>query len=243
MSEALTQHGAGASLSSLGSGAMFDRIAHRYDLLNRVLSLGLDHGWRRRASAALGLTREERGEILDLATGTGDLAIAIATMHPEARVLGTDPSSNMLAIGDKKVQALGGRVRLVPGDAQAIDAEDGRFAGVTIAFGIRNVPDRDRALREMARVTRSGGRVVVLELGEPNVGILGPLARFHVRHVVPRIGAILSGAREYRYLQTSIAAFPSAPDFARKMEAAGLRDVTFMPLTFGACTLYAGVKP
>lgn len=243
MSEALTQHGAGTSLGSLGSGAMFDRIAHRYDLLNRVLSLGLDHGWRRRASAALGLGPDERGEILDLATGTGDLAIAIAKMHPEARVLGTDPSSNMLSIGDKKVQAFGGRVRLVTGDAQAIDAEDGRFAGVTIAFGIRNVPDRDRALREMARVTRAGGRVVVLELGEPNVGILGPLARFHVRHVVPRVGALLSGAREYRYLQTSIAAFPPAPEFARKMEAAGLRDVTFAPLTFGACTLYVGVKP
>jgi demethylmenaquinone methyltransferase/2-methoxy-6-polyprenyl-1,4-benzoquinol methylase len=242
MSDALTPSPS-AGLGPLGTGAMFDRIAHRYDLLNRVLSLGLDHGWRRRASAALGLSPDERGEILDLATGTGDLAIAIARMHPAARVLGTDPSANMLAIGQTKIEALGGRVRLTAGDAQAIEAADGSYAGVTIAFGIRNVPDRDRALREMARVCRSGGRVVVLELGEPNVGVLGPLARFHVRHLVPRIGALLSGAREYRYLQTSIAAFPSAPEFARKMEAAGLASVSFSPLTFGACTLYVGTKP
>jgi demethylmenaquinone methyltransferase/2-methoxy-6-polyprenyl-1,4-benzoquinol methylase len=229
--------------SPLGSGAMFDRIAHRYDLVNRVLSLGLDHGWRRRASRALALGPEETGEILDLATGTGDLAIAIAQMHRSARVLGTDPSPNMLAIGRQKTAPLGERVRLMAGDAQAIDTEDGRFAGVTIAFGIRNVPDRPLALREMARVTRSGGRVVVLELGEPNVGVLGPLARLWVRHAVPRIGALLSGAREYQYLQTSIAAFPPAHDFARIMEAAGLMGVTITPLTFGACTLYAGTKP
>lgn len=241
MSDALTPAG-NTAIGPLGSGAMFDRIAHRYDLLNRVLSLGLDHGWRRRASAALGLSADERGEILDLATGTGDLAITIARMHPAARVLGTDPSPNMLAVGAGKIQPFGERLRLTTGDAQAIDAEDGRFAGVTIAFGIRNVPDRDRALREMARVTRPGGRVVVLELGEPNVGILGPLARLHVRHVVPRIGALLSGAREYRYLQTSIAAFPPPADFARQMEAAGLSDVSFAPLTFGACTLYRGSR-
>ena len=233
----------GSAVGPLGSGAMFDRIAHRYDLLNRVLSFGLDHGWRRRASAALALPPDERGEILDLATGTGDLAITIARMHPAARVLGTDPSTNMLAFGEGKIRAFGERVRLTTGDAQAIDAAEGRFAGVTIAFGIRNVPDRDRALREMVRVTRAGGRVVVLELGEPNVGILGPLARFHVRHVVPRIGALLSGAREYRYLQTSIAAFPSPREFAAKMEAAGLERVSFSPLTFGACTLYVGSRP
>jgi len=229
----------------LGSGQMFDRIADRYDFVNRVLSLGLDLRWRRLATRALALAPDVEGEVLDLATGTGDLALTIATLHPKVSVLGTDPSSNMLAVGQKKVadRHLSERVRLITGDAQAVDAADDRFLGATIAFGIRNVPDRAKALAEMTRVVRSGGRVAVLELGEPNVGILGPFARFHVRHVVPRIGALLSGQTEYRYLQTSIAAFPSADAFADMMRAAGLEDVTYTPLTLGACTLYVGVKP
>lgn len=229
----------------LGSGQMFDRIADRYDFVNRVLSLGLDLRWRKLATRALALPPDAPGEVLDLATGTGDLALTIAALHPTASVLGTDPSENMLAVGRRKVadRGLGARVRLTTGDAQAIEADDDRFSGATIAFGIRNVPDRSKALREMTRVVRSGSRVVVLELGEPNVGILGPFARFHVRHLVPRIGALLSGQTEYRYLQTSIAAFPPAEAFAEMMREAGLRDVTHTPLTFGACTLYVGVKP
>lgn len=230
----------------LGSGQMFDRIAGRYDFVNRVLSLGLDTSWRTKASRALGLDpKTESGEVLDLATGTADLAIRIAELHPKTKVVGTDPSENMLSIGKQKLadRHLGTRVTLSMGDAQAIDAVDGRFAGATISFGIRNVPDRLRALREMTRVVRSGARVVVLELGEPNVGILGPFARFHVRHVVPRIGAFLSGEKEYKYLQTSIAAFPPAAEFAALMREAGLTEVTYTPLTFGACTLYVGKKP
>jgi demethylmenaquinone methyltransferase / 2-methoxy-6-polyprenyl-1,4-benzoquinol methylase len=233
------------SAPTVGSGAMFDRIAPRYDFLNRVLSLGIDMSWRRRAARMLALDLGKPSTVLDLATGTGDLAIAIARLGEKVRVVGTDPSSGMLGIGRQKVERAGlaSRVELGTGDAQAIEAEAGRYDGATIAFGIRNVPDRDLALREMRRVVRSGGRVVVLELGEPNVGILGPIARFHVRVLVPRIGALLSGAREYRYLQTSIAAFPPAPEFAEKMRAAGLVDVTITPLTFGACTLYAGTVP
>lgn len=229
----------------LGSGQMFDRIAGRYDMVNRVLSLGLDTSWRTKASRALGLAPNESGEVLDLATGTGDLAIRIAVLHPQIRVIGTDPSPNMLAVGPPKLarKHLSSRVELLSGDAQATGFKDGRFVGATIAFGIRNVPDRMLALREMTRVIKSGARVVVLELGEPNVGILGPFARFHVRHVVPRIGAFLSGEKEYKYLQTSIAAFPPAPEFAAMMERAGLTEVTHTPLTFGACTLYVGKKP
>jgi len=230
------------SAAPAGSGAMFDRIAPRYDFLNRVLSLGIDLSWRRRAARALGLDLAKANVVLDLATGTGDLALAIANLGSNVRVVGTDPSSGMLAIGRQKVAraSLGDRVELRSGDAQAVEADAATYDGATIAFGIRNVPDRDLALREMRRVVRPGGRVVVLELGEPNVGILGPIARFHVRVLVPRIGALLSGAREYRYLQTSIAAFPPATEFAEKMRRAGLVDVTITPLTFGACTLYTG---
>lgn len=223
---------------ALGSGAMFDRIAARYDTMNRVLSFGLDRGWRRRTVRALQLG--ERPRVLDLATGTGDLAIDIARAHRGAQVIGLDPSSSMLAIAQRKLAARGlaDRVTLVRGDAQHLPYRDCEMDAATIAFGIRNVPDRLAALREMARVVRPGGRVAVLELGEPRHGLLARAARFHTRHVVPRLGALLSGAREYRYLQCSIAAFPPAAEFAALMERAGLHVVDVVALTFGVCTLY-----
>jgi demethylmenaquinone methyltransferase / 2-methoxy-6-polyprenyl-1,4-benzoquinol methylase len=237
-------HPVGPSGPRPGSGEMFDAIAHRYDLLNRLLSLGVDRSWRRKTVAALAVGDGPR-EVLDVATGTGDLAMAVAQAHAEARVVGLDPSENMLAVGRTKVEraGLGARVALVHGDACALPFGDDRFDATCIAFGIRNVPDRALALREMARVTRPGGRVAVLELGEPSGGVLGPLARFHIRTVVPRMGAMLSGAREYRYLQESIAAFPAPEAFAAMMEAAGLLVREVRPLTFGVCHLYVGSPP
>jgi demethylmenaquinone methyltransferase/2-methoxy-6-polyprenyl-1,4-benzoquinol methylase len=221
-----------------GSGEMFDRIADRYDLLNRLLSLGIDQGWRQQAVAALNLGATSR--VLDLATGTADLAILEATSHPGCHIVGVDPSGRMLEIGRGKVQRAGlsERVMLEQGDAQALSFEAGSFDGVSIAFGIRNVPDRSKALGEMARVTRASGRVVVLELAEPRGGVLGPLARFHVHSVVPWLGGLISGSREYRYLQESIAAFPPPEEFVAVMEAAGLRVLEARPLTFGVATLY-----
>jgi demethylmenaquinone methyltransferase/2-methoxy-6-polyprenyl-1,4-benzoquinol methylase len=217
---------------------MFDHIAGRYDLLNRVMSMGIDQSWRRKTVAAMELPAEAR--VLDLATGTGDLALMIARIHPEARVVGSDPSSRMLKVGADKVarSGLADRVQLQAGDAQALPYEDDSFDGCCIAFGIRNVPDRSAALAEMARVTKPGGRIAVLELGEPSIGWLSPIARFHVRKVIPKIGGMLSGSREYKYLQESIAAFPSADDFAKQMQACGLNVLDVKPLTFGACTLF-----
>lgn len=225
---------------SLGSGAMFDAIARRYDMLNRILSFGVDRGWRRRTVEALELVPGAR--VLDLATGTADLAIQIARSQQDVRVVGVDPSSRMLEVGAAKIErrGLGGCVELRLGDAQALPFDDDAFDACSIAFGIRNVSDRLRGLREMARVTRPGGRVAVLELGEPRGGLLGPLARFHIRQVVPRIGALLSGAREYRYLQQSIAAFPDPETFGAMMREAGLRVLQVRPLTFGVCNLYVG---
>jgi demethylmenaquinone methyltransferase/2-methoxy-6-polyprenyl-1,4-benzoquinol methylase len=221
---------------------MFDRIAGRYDAMNRVLSFGLDRGWRRRTVRALELGAAAR--VLDLATGTGDLAIEIARRHPDARVVGLDPSPRMLAIAERKLahRRLADRVSLIAGDAQHLPYRDGEMDAATIAFGIRNVPDRPAALREMARVVRPGGRVAVLELGEPERGVLARVARFHTRHVVPHLGALLSGAREYRYLQRSIAAFPPSAEFAEIMERAGLRVIAVEPLTFGVCTLYVATS-
>ena len=227
-----------SNLPMLGSGEMFDRIARRYDLVNRVLSFGLDVGWRRRTVRALQLG--ERPRVLDVATGTGDLAIEIAKQRPAASVVGLDPSQNMLAIAARKLvrRDIADRVALVLGDAQQLPFRSCEMDGATIAFGIRNVPDRLAALRELARVVRPGGRVAVLELGEPRRKLIGRLARFHTWHVVPRLGALLSGAREYAYLQRSIAAFPPAGEFVALMQEAGLHVIEVAPLTFGACTLY-----
>ncbi len=220
-----------------GSGQMFDRIAARYDLMNRIISLGIDQGWRRKTVRALALKVD--AQVLDLATGTGDLAILVAETHPTVEVIGVDPSVGMLEVGRQKVHGrdLAGRIRMVEGRAEDLHFADQQFDGVCMAFGIRNAEDRGQALREMARVTRPGGRVAILELSEPR-GVLGPLARFHVHQVVPRLGAWLSGAREYRYLERSIAAFPPADEFAQLMRESGLTVLEVLPLTFGVCHLY-----
>jgi demethylmenaquinone methyltransferase/2-methoxy-6-polyprenyl-1,4-benzoquinol methylase len=225
---------------------MFDRIAHRYDLLNRVLSMGNDQRWRRRAVEALELDHRDHPVVLDLATGTADLALLIARRHPTSRVLGLDPAERMLAHGRTKARdaKVADRVKLITGDAQRLPLPDSSVDGVTIAFGIRNVPDRLLALREMRRVTRSGGRVAVLELTEPpGNGLLGRAARFHVHTLVPWIGALLSGAREYAYLQQSIAAFPPPSRFADMMTEAGLRVARVDRILFGVCHLFVAERP
>ncbi|WP_437768141.1 bifunctional demethylmenaquinone methyltransferase/2-methoxy-6-polyprenyl-1,4-benzoquinol methylase UbiE [Sorangium sp. So ce281] len=220
-----------------GTGEMFDGIAERYDLLNRVISLGLDQGWRRRALRSLELS--PGATVLDLATGTADLAIAIARAH-EVKVIGVDPSQGMLGVGRRKVEAAGlaGRIELEVGDAQQLQLGDASVDAISMAFGIRNVPDRARALREMARVTRPGGRIAILELSEPRSGLMGKLARFHIHTVVPYVGGAISGKDEYRYLQDSIARFPPPDEFAELMRGAGLRVLRVEPLTMGVVCLF-----
>lgn len=221
-----------------GSGAMFDRIAERYDLLNRISSLGLDRSWRRKSVEALELAPGFR--ILDLATGTADMVVEVLRQEPNARVVGIDPSPAMLELGRSKLATagLGERVELLTGDAEDLPLDDDSVDGVCIAFGIRNVPNRERALREMARVTRPGGRIVILELSEPRRGLLAPFARFHIHHVVPRLGSWLSGSKEYHYLEESIAAFPPPREFAEVMNRSGCDVLAVRPLTFGACCLF-----
>lgn len=225
-----------------GSGAMFDRIAARYDLLNRILSFGVDRRWRAKTVRALEV--QQGDSVLDLATGTADLAISIAKTTPAGEVIGVDPSAGMLAVGRAKIQAAGlaGRVRLILGEAERLPFEAGRFQSASIAFGIRNVADRGLGLREMHRVLSSGGKLAVLELSEPEHGLLGPLARLHIRTIVPWLGALLSGQKEYRYLQTSIAAFPRPSAFVDMMRDAGFEVSRVEPLTFGVAVLYVGVR-
>lgn len=217
---------------------MFDNIADRYDLLNRIISLGIDQSWRRKTVDALCLGAQSHA--LDLATGTADLAIMTAKRAPGCRVTGVDPSVKMLEVGRAKVlrHQLAERIDLQEGDAQSLQFADNTFDGTTIAFGIRNVPDRIQGLREMARVTRPGGRIAILELSEPRGGLMAPLARFHVHTLVPWVGSLLSGAKEYRYLQRSIEAFPPAEEFAETMRQAGLDIIEVTPLTFGVAHLY-----
>ena len=226
-----------------GSGLMFDRIAHRYDLLNRLMSGGLDRFWRR--SLVRTLAPPPWARVLDVATGTADVALTLTQLRPDVSVIGLDPSAEMLRLGEQKVASAGrsGRIDLQQGDAQAMPFETDAFDGACISFGIRNVPDRARALREMARVCRPGGRVVVLELGEPRSGLLGPLVRWYVHRVVPAVGALISGAPEYRYLERSIAAFPPAVEFTAMMRGCGLTEVGCRRLSFGAVHLYWGQVP
>jgi demethylmenaquinone methyltransferase/2-methoxy-6-polyprenyl-1,4-benzoquinol methylase len=226
-----------------GSGAMFDGIARRYDLLNRLMSLGLDQRWRRLLVDSLQLTGDER--VLDLATGTADVAERLAHRLPKGHVVGLDPSEGMLAIGREKIQARGlsSRIELVSGDAQALPFADASFAAITMAFGIRNVPDRAKALREMARVLLPGGRLGILELAEPRPGLLGAAARLHVHVIVPWLGGLISGSREYRYLQESIARFPHHREFVETIRSAGFTDVRARPLTFGSVVLFEARAP
>jgi demethylmenaquinone methyltransferase/2-methoxy-6-polyprenyl-1,4-benzoquinol methylase len=222
---------------------MFDLIASRYDLLNRLMSFGTDQSWRRKAVRALELRPGDR--VLDLATGTCDMAILVAQTEPTAAVVGLDPSEKMLEMGRRKLATRGirDRVTLVAGDAQTLPFPERSFDGLCMAFGIRNVPDRMRALREMARVTRRGRHIVLLELSEPTNDWLGAFARWHVHVLVPFLGGLLSGSREYRYLQRSIAAFPPVEAFRAMITEAGLRVRDVQPLSFGACHLYVATVP
>jgi len=225
-----------------GSGEMFDRIAGRYDLLNRLISFGIDQRWRRLTVEALRLKAQSR--VLDVATGTADLALLIAGLQPDAHIVGLDPSARMLEIGRHKVERaqLSSRIELTQGIAESLPFDAMSFDAVSIAFGIRNVPDRAKGLLEMARVLVPGGRVAILELSEPPPGALGSIARLHVHHFVPWLGGVISGAPEYRYLQQSIASFPSANDFCDLMRNNGFQSVEAVPLTFGVCHLYLGVR-
>lgn len=228
-----------------GTGEMFDGIARRYDLLNLLASFGLDRRWRRALVRALA-PRDPGGVLVDVATGTADVALALGRAYPQARLVGVDPSGNMLRHGAVKLArgGVGGRSLLLRGDGQALPLPDGVAEGVGIAFGIRNVPDRAAAAREMARVARPGAPLAVLELGEPRAGPLRALARLHVHAIVPRLGAWLSGAREYRYLASSIAAFPPPQEFAAVLaEQGGWREVRVQRMAFDAAHLYVGRAP
>ena len=224
-------------------GEMFSSIAPRYDFLNRLLSLGVDRRWRRLAVAET--VPPAGGRFLDVATGTADMALEILRQQgPGASVAGVDLSVEMMRVGREKCARAGrgDRVSFLRAPGESLPFRDGAFDSACVAFGIRNVVDRERGLREMCRVVRSGGRVVVLEFSTPPGAFFGPLYRFYFRSVLPRIGAIFSRGSAYAYLPDSVLAFPDPPAFAEMMRAAGCASVTRRPLTFGIVTLYVGVR-
>jgi demethylmenaquinone methyltransferase / 2-methoxy-6-polyprenyl-1,4-benzoquinol methylase len=223
---------------------MFDAIAARYDLLNRVLSAGIDRRWRKAAIRSLRLSGRET--VIDVCTGTADVALAAVDAAPGAgRVVGVDFSGEMLRLGAAKVRARrgGGRVLLARGDATRLPIPDSVAHGATVAFGIRNVEVPGDALAEMCRVLQPGGRVAILEFSIPRSGLIRAVYLPYFRHVLPRIGGLVSGhGTAYTYLPVSVGAFVPPETMVGMLAACGFRDISAKPLTFGIVTLYTAVK-
>ena len=232
------------SPSRMQAFKMFDRIAHRYDLLNRLLSGGTDVRWRKLMNRRI----PEGNDlcVLDLATGTADVLIAMERACPQVSSgIGLDMSGGMLKYGQQKLVALGldQKYRLVRGDATALGLDAERFDAVTISFGIRNVLDVSEGLKEMHRILKPGGRALILEFSLPANRPFRACYLFYFRHVLPRLGALISGdTYAYRYLNETVETFPYGEEFCDLMRDAGFESVTATPLTFGIASLYQGEK-
>jgi demethylmenaquinone methyltransferase / 2-methoxy-6-polyprenyl-1,4-benzoquinol methylase len=224
---------------------MFDAIAPRYDFLNHLLSAGIDRYWRTRAIRSLGLSGRER--VLDLCTGTADLAIAARKARPAAaRVVGVDFAGAMLTIAAAKLRRdrLAGEIALVRGDAMRIPVADASVDAVTIAFGIRNVEDPQVACRDMYRVLKPGGRIAILEFAIPTTPLFRAVYLSYFRHILPRIGRLVSRHNAaYGYLPASVGAFASPDEFMELLRKNGFQGVAADSLTFGSVFLYTAKRP
>jgi demethylmenaquinone methyltransferase / 2-methoxy-6-polyprenyl-1,4-benzoquinol methylase len=229
--------------------AMFTSIAPRYDLLNHVLSLNIDRlWWRRTARSFAQILAQPDARVLDLCCGTGDMTFALRKQAGECEILGADFSHAMLQRARlkslDKISENGKSVMpsWVEADALSLPFPNEHFSLVTSAFGFRNLADYDAGLREIARVLRPGGECGILDFSEPR-GIIGPLYRLYFKHVLPRVGTLLSGVRgPYTYLPNSVERFPVPEEMLNRMRRAGFRDASWTPYTFGIAGLYRGKK-
>jgi demethylmenaquinone methyltransferase / 2-methoxy-6-polyprenyl-1,4-benzoquinol methylase len=229
---------------------MFDRIAFRYDFLNRFLSGGIDTYWRR--SAIRELTSDRTTEIgkrpraiLDVATGTGDMAILMSRHLSPEKITGIDISTGMLEVGRQKITRLKleGKVELLKGDSEAILFPNNSFDAITVAFGVRNFENLEKGLQEIERVLKPGGRLVVLEFSHPKTAGIRQLYDLYLRLVAPRIGKMVSSSREaYQYLNDSVKAFPEGGDFIGILNKNGYTHTRLKRLSLGICTIYTGEK-
>ena len=230
-------------MSTSPIAAMFDRISPKYDALNHLLSLNIDKVWRRKTAKAV--AKSQPKTILDLATGTADLAIALAKCNPQAHIIGMDISEKMLEIGKEKVskKGLANQIELRLGDAATLPFESNTFDAVSVAFGIRNFENLEHGLSEIQRVLKPNGRAVILEFSMPDRFPIKQLYALYFKHLLPAIGkAVSKDGNAYSYLPLSVEQFPKPKVFLRMLAEKGLENGMAKPLSFGIATLYTSTK-
>jgi len=222
---------------------MFDKIAPFYDLLNRVLSLGIDVSWRKKMIKMM--KQKNPKTILDVATGTADVAIETAKQISPDQIKGIDISSKMIEIGRKKIEKnkLSQVIQLDIGDSENLDFEDQSFDAITVAFGVRNFENLEKGLKEMQRVLKKGGEMYILEFSHPTVFPFKQIFNAYFKYILPTIGKLTSkDPKAYKYLYESVQAFPNGPQFDKILKELGFNNTKFIPLTLGICTIYVGEK-
>ncbi len=222
---------------------MFDDIACNYDFLNRFLSVGIDRGWRKKALGQL--TELKPKTLLDVATGTADVAIMASGLLNPAKITGIDISDGMLEIGKKKIEKLGlqNSIELLNGDSEAISFPDNSFDAVSVAFGVRNFQHLEKGLAEIKRVLRPGGKLVVLEFSRPKLPFVRSIYNFYMKIVTPNMGKLFSKNRHaYQYLDESIKKFPEGKNFTEILDKLGFQDTYSKSLSLGICSIYCGIK-
>jgi demethylmenaquinone methyltransferase/2-methoxy-6-polyprenyl-1,4-benzoquinol methylase len=222
---------------------MFDDIAVKYDFLNRFLSAGIDIGWRKKAIRQLQELQPKK--ILDVATGTADVAIMASGILKPEKIIGIDISDGMLEIGRQKIakQELNGIIELLNGDSETINFGDATFDAVTVAFGVRNFQHLEKGLSEIKRVLKPGGKLVVLEFSQPKMPVVKSIYNLYMKVICPNVGKLFSKNRNaYKYLDASIKKFPEGKNFTQILDNLGYLNTYSKPLSLGICSIYCGTK-